>query len=269
MNREHVSRADIVGNLGQKPEKGTLEDGTPFMRFTIATSERFTDSAGAIRERTEWHRATAWGPVAEQLAAKDFEQGDSVAVSGNVHIRSYTANGVQHRISEIEVSQADKNLDRAPSRNDSRLVGVVREEPKTKRLESGVTLTTLSLATKTMVNGKEREDWHSITAWGKTGEAAARDITAGDVVSINGPQRTRAVPGENGVERKLSAVEVSKFQVLERAQDRTKDRSPVPALDAGDAKKGDLRQDAVKQLPDPAPPALAKPKRARGKGVSL
>jgi single-strand DNA-binding protein len=220
MSREHVSRADIVGNLGQKPEMGTLEDGTPFMRFTIATSERFTDGAGAIRERTEWHRATAWGPVAQQLANKNFEQGDSVAVSGTVHIRSYTANGVQHRVNEIEISQADKNLDRAPSRNDSRLVGVVREEPKTKRLDSGVTLTTLSLATKTMVNGKEREDWHSVTAWGKTGEAAARELKAGDTVSINGPQRTRAVPGENGAERKLSAIEVAKFQVLDRSQER-------------------------------------------------
>jgi single stranded DNA-binding protein len=220
MNREHVSRAEIVGNLGQKPEKGTLEDGTPFMRFTVATTERFTDSAGAIRERTEWHRATAWGSVAEQLAAKNFEQGDSIAVSGNVHVRSYIANGVQHRVNEIEISQADKNLDRIASRNDSRLVGVVREEPKTKQLDSGVTLTTLSLATKTIVNGKEREDWHSITAWGKTGAAAAREIKAGDVVSINGPQRTRAVPGENGAERKLSAIEVAKFQILERTQER-------------------------------------------------
>jgi single-strand DNA-binding protein len=220
MSREHVSKADLIGNLGQDPEKGTLENGTPFMRFTIATSQQFTDGGGKIHERTEWHRATAWGPVAEQLAAKKFEKGDSVSVSGSLRIDSYTANGVQHRINVIEIDQADKNIDRTPSRNESRLVGVVREEPKTKRLENGGTLTTLSLATKTVVNGKEREDWHSITAWGPIATAAAKEVHVGDTVSINGTLRHRSVPGENGAERKLSAIEVAKFQVLDRNQER-------------------------------------------------
>jgi single-strand DNA-binding protein len=220
MNREHVSKADLVGHLGQAPEVGHLENGTAFVRLTLATSERYTDRGGEIRERTEWHRATAWGPVAEQLAAKNLDKGDSVSVSGTVRINSYAANGVQHRVSEIEIADAQKNVERVPPRNDTRLVGIVREDPKTKQLDNGVTLTTISLATKTVVNGKEREDWHSITAWGKTAEAAAREIKAGDTLSVNGPLRHRSVPGDNGIERKLSAIEVAKFQVLHRVQER-------------------------------------------------
>lgn len=221
MHREHISRADLAGNLGQAPEVGHLENGTAFVRLTLATSERYTDrNSGEIRERTEWHRATAWGPVAEQLAAKNLDKGDSVTISGALRINSYTANGVQHRVSEIEIADAQKNVDRVPSRNDARLVGTVREEPKTKQLDDGGTLTTISLATKTVVNGKEREDWHSITSWGKTAEAAAREIKVGDTVSINGPLRHRSVPGDNGLERKLSAVQIAKFQVLERVQER-------------------------------------------------
>jgi single-strand DNA-binding protein len=220
MSREHVSRADLVGNLGQAPEVGHLENGTAFVRLTLATSERYTDRGGEIRERTEWHRATAWGPVAEQLAAKNLDKGDSVSISGTVRINSYAANGVQHRVSEIEIADAQKNSERVPPRNDTRLVGVVREEPKTKQLDNGVTLTTISLATKTVVNGKEREDWHSITAWGKTAEAAAREVKAGDTLSVNGPMRHRSVPGDNGLERKLSAIEIAKFQVLDRVHER-------------------------------------------------
>lgn len=269
MNREHISSAELVGNLGQKPELGHLDDGTPYMRLSLATSERYTDRSGEIQERREWHRATAWGPVAEDLASKQLDKGDSVTLSGPVRINSYTANDLHHRVSEIEIARAVKNLDRPDSLNEVRLVGVVREAPKTKALESGTTLTTISLGTKTIVNGKERDDWHSITAWGKTAQAAAREIKVGDTVSINGPLRHRSVPGENGQERRLSAVEVSKFQVLERAQDRAKDRTPASELDAGAAKKDDLRKDAAKQLPDPALPAAAKPQRARGKGVSL
>lgn len=220
MTREHVSRADLAGNLGQAPEIGHLENGTAFVRLTLATSERYTDRGGEIRERTEWHRATAWGPVAEQLAAKNLDKGDSVSISGTVRINSYAANGVQHRVNEIEIADAQKNIERVPPRNDTRLVGVVREEPKTKQLDNGVTLTTISLATKTVVNGKEREDWHSITAWGKTAEAAAREIKAGDTLSVNGPMRHRSVPGDNGLERKLSAIEIAKFQVLDRVHER-------------------------------------------------
>lgn len=220
MNRQHISKAELVGHLGQAPDVGRLEDGTPFVRMTIATSERYTDKGGEIRERTEWHRATAWGPVADKLAGQGLDKGDSVTITGNLRINSYEANGVQHRINEIEVSDAQKNLDKAAPRNEMRLVGVVREEPKTRTLESGAVITTISLATKTTVHGKEREDWHSITAWAATAAAAAREIKAGDTLSVNGPLRHRSVPGENGNERKLSAIEVAKFQVLDRAQER-------------------------------------------------
>jgi single stranded DNA-binding protein len=223
-NRQHVSRAELVGNLGQAPEAGRLENGIAYVRLSLATSEVYTDRSGEIRQRTEWHRATAWGPVADEIAAQGLAKGDSLTLRGSLRINSYEANGVSHRVSEMEISEAHKNREHALSRNETRLVGVVREEPKTKQVEDGGTLTTISLATKTVVNGKEREDWHSVTAWGKTAEAAAREIKAGDTLSINGPLRHRSVPGEDGQARKLSAIEVAKFQVLERVQERR--RSP-------------------------------------------
>jgi single-strand DNA-binding protein len=260
MSREHVSQADLVGHLGQKPELSRLEDGTPYIRLSLASSERYTDRSGEIRERTEWHRATAWGPIAEQLAAKNLDKGDSVTVTGTLRINSYTANGVQHRVSEIEIGEAQKNLENVPSRNESRLVGVVREEPKTKRLENGTALTTISLATKTLANGKEREDWHSITAWGKTAEAAAREIKVGDTLAVNGTLRHRSVPSENG-ERKLSAIEASKFQVLERALDRAKELTPQPPEQAREKV-----QEQNRSVPDPEP---TKPRRSRAKGLGL
>jgi single stranded DNA-binding protein len=261
MTREHVSSADLVGHLGQTPELSKLEDGTPYIKLSLATSERYTDRSGDIRERTEWHRATAWGSVAEKLAAASLDKGDSVTVAGTVRINSYAANGVQHRVSEIEIREAQKNLESVPSRNESRLVGVVREEPKIKRLESGTILTTISLATKTIVNGKEREDWHSVTAWGKTAEAAAREVKVGDTVAINGPLRHRGVPGDNGQERKLSAIEISKFQVLERALERSKDLTPSAPEHA--------QERAQEQKVTPPAPEPPKPRRSRAKGLGL
>jgi single-strand DNA-binding protein len=217
-NRDHVNTAEIVGRLGQDPDLKRTEDGTPYVKLSIATTERFTDKDHKIREKTEWHHATAWGPKAEELAA-EFKKGESIALSGSLRINSYEKDGVKNRVTEITVDEARKNLDNVPSKNETRLVGIVREEPKTREVGEGRAMTALSVATKTIVNGREREDWHSVTAWGKTAEAA-RDIKAGDTIAINGALRHRSI-GDEGQERKVSAIECQKFQVLERAPDRS------------------------------------------------
>jgi single-strand DNA-binding protein len=217
-NREHVNAIEIVGRLGQPLELKHIEDGTPYVKLSIATSERFTDRAGGIREKTEWHNATAWGKAAEEIAA-DFKKGDSIALSGALRINSYEKDGVKNRVTEITVEQAHKNLDNALSKNETRLVGVVREDAKAREVGEGKQMTTLSVSTKTVVNGREKDDWHSVTLWGKTAEAA-REIKAGDMVAINGSLRHRSIPGEEGRERKVSAIECQKFQVLERVPER-------------------------------------------------
>jgi single-strand DNA-binding protein len=205
MNREHISQAEIVGRLGQKPELEHTTDGTAFTRLSVATSDRYTDKGGGIHEKTEWHRAVAWGPVAEQIA-NQFDKGDSVALTGAMRINSYEKDGAKNRTIELHVDKAEPNPDRQLSKNEARLVGVLREDAKTRTLDSGTAMTVLSIATTTTANGKEREDWHSVTLWGRTAEAA-RDIKAGDSISVNGSIRHRSVPGHDGQERKLSAID--------------------------------------------------------------
>ena len=69
-SREHVNTVELVGRLGQAPELKRTEDGNPYIRLSIATSERFTDRGGEIRERTEWHNGVAWGKAAEEIAGQ-------------------------------------------------------------------------------------------------------------------------------------------------------------------------------------------------------
>lgn len=214
MNHDHVNITEIVGRLGRDPELQKTGDGTPYVKLSIATSEQ-VGKGDHTRERVEWHRATAWGKPAEEIAAS-FKKGDSIAVSGTLRINSYEKEGNKNRVTEVTVEQARKNLDNAPSKNETRLVGVVREDPKVHELRDGKAMTTISIATRTTTNGKSRDDWHSVTAWGNTG-VAARELKAGDTIEVNGAIRHRMV-GEEGVKRKLSAIECHRFQVLERAQ---------------------------------------------------
>jgi single stranded DNA-binding protein len=233
MNRQHISTAELVGRLGQDPDLRYTDQQVPYTQLSVATSERYTTGAGEIREKTEWHRAVAWGDVAENIA-REFKKGDALALSGAMRINSYEKDGIKHRTTELNVERADRSPDAKLSKNDARIVGVVREDAKARTLDSGTAMTLLSVATTTVVNGKDREDWHSITLWGKTAEAA-RDIKAGDTIAINGSLRHRTV-GDDGQERKLSAIDCRQFEVLERSKEKTKDvsREAAPAPDASE-----------------------------------
>jgi single-strand DNA-binding protein len=240
MNREHISNALLVGRLGQKPELDETKEGVKFARLNIATSERYTDRGGSIREATQWTRAIAWGAEAEKIAAT-FDKGNAVSLTGSLRVNSYEKDGAKNRVLELHVDSAAPSSDPSVSRNEAQLLGVVRGiEPKT--IEGGTSLTVVSLATTTKQNGKDREDWHNVTMWGKTGEAGAKEIGVGDTISVNGSVRHKSIEGPEGVERRLSAVDCRQFQVLERTQerkqeaparaqspDRTADQAPSPA----------------------------------------
>jgi single-strand DNA-binding protein len=238
--RNHLSHAELVGRLGHTPELKYTDDATPYVRLSIATSESFTSQAGVIQDKTEWHQAIAWGDKAEGIA-ETFAKGDAVVLTGSLRVNSYDKEGTKNRVTELDIAEAKANVANEPSRNDSRLIGEVREPPVTKTLDSGVQMTTLSLAVRTTVDGKdgprEREDWHRATLWGKTAEAA-RDIKAGDTVAINGSLRHRTVPGDDGQERRLSAINGHKFQILERALERAP-AAPGPAKDLSGTAPGE------------------------------
>jgi hypothetical protein len=143
--------------------------------------------------------AESMGPRAGALLSAAVLFGPSLValgMTGPIAVRLATSDlraAGRNRVTEINVDQANKNVDNAPSKNDTRLIGVVREEPKTREVGDGRAMTVLSVATKAVVNGREREDWHSVTLWGKTAEAA-RDIKAGDTVAINGSLPTVSIP---------------------------------------------------------------------------
>jgi len=219
---EHLNRFEMIGHLSQEPALRHTEAGGPYVRLSLATTERFTDREGKAREKIEWHHGIARGQVAEDIA-RAFKKGDALAVSGALHINGYEKAGVKNRVTDLVVDGFHKNPDNGPSKNEARLVGVVREDPKVRELGEGRKLVTLSLATNIPgTNGaRGREDWHTVNLWGKTAEAA-RDIKAGDTLEITGLLRHRAIPGpdgKTGADRKLSAIECQKFEVRERARE--------------------------------------------------
>ena len=61
-----VNKDILVGNLGKNPEIRKLESGALMARFSMATSEYYTDkTSGKKIESTDWHDVVVWRNLAE------------------------------------------------------------------------------------------------------------------------------------------------------------------------------------------------------------
>jgi len=83
-----VNMAIVVGRIGSDPESETITSGQTYCNFSVATSEKWTDRDGQKQERTEWHRVTAWGKLAE-ICAEYLKKGSMVYVEGQIQTRSW------------------------------------------------------------------------------------------------------------------------------------------------------------------------------------
>lgn len=85
-----VNKAILIGNLGRDPEMRALQDGTLVANLSLATSESWKDkNSGERKEKTEWHRVTIFGKVAE-VAEKYLRKGSKVYLEGQIQTRKWT-----------------------------------------------------------------------------------------------------------------------------------------------------------------------------------
>ena len=95
-----VNKVILIGRLGQDPEMKAVGQGTTVTRLNVATSENWVGKDGQKQERTEWHRITVWGKLAE-ICGKYLAKGRQVYVEGRLQTRSWEDNGVKKYSTEI------------------------------------------------------------------------------------------------------------------------------------------------------------------------
>ncbi len=78
----------LVGNLGKDPEVQYLESGTAVAKFSLATTESYTNKEGKKIDDTEWHNIVLWRGLAE-VAEKYLKKGNSVYIEGKIKTRSW------------------------------------------------------------------------------------------------------------------------------------------------------------------------------------
>ena len=97
----------LIGNVGKDPEVRYLEgnsgaqNATKVASFPLATTERYRDRNGELRENTEWHNIVAWRNSAD-LAEKFIHKGSQIYIEGKLRTRSWTdQQGIKKYTTEV------------------------------------------------------------------------------------------------------------------------------------------------------------------------
>ncbi len=78
----------LIGNLGMDPEVKQVANGNKMARFSLATSETYTNQKGEKVTETQWHNLIIWGGLAE-VAEKYLKKGKQIAVEGRLETNTY------------------------------------------------------------------------------------------------------------------------------------------------------------------------------------
>jgi single-strand DNA-binding protein len=96
-----VNKVILVGNLGKDPEVRFTPSGRAVAKFSLATTDSWTDQESGRQERTEWHNIVVWGKQAENCG-QYLAKGRQVYIEGAIRSRSYDdKDGNKRYITEI------------------------------------------------------------------------------------------------------------------------------------------------------------------------
>ena len=94
--------------------------------------------------------------------------------------------------------------------NKAIIVGRLGRDPEVRFIESGKAICKMSVATsETWGEGaekQERTEWHTVTAWGRMGEACGQYLHKGSMVYVEGRIQTRKYQDQSGNDRYFTEI---------------------------------------------------------------
>lgn len=90
-----INKALLIGNIGSDIEHRDAQNGS-MAKFSLATSEAWTDKSGERKETTEWHKVVVFGKLAD-IVGQYYKKGNKVYVEGKLQTRSWEGDDGQKR----------------------------------------------------------------------------------------------------------------------------------------------------------------------------
>lgn len=101
------------------------------------------------------------------------------------------------------------------------LIGRLGANPEARYTSAGVPVVSFSLATNEVWKQKDGEltekvEWHNIVMWDKLAELGQKNLTKGQLISIEGKLQTRTWENKDAQKFKTTEIVCSSFVLLER-----------------------------------------------------
>lgn len=98
-----INKVILIGNLGKDPEVRHFENGGSLARFSLATSETYTNKETNEKvTQTEWHTVVTRGGLASKVVEPYLKKGNSVYIEGKLRTRSWEdKDGVTRYTTEV------------------------------------------------------------------------------------------------------------------------------------------------------------------------
>lgn len=94
-----VNKVILLGNVGKDPQS-IASNPTTICKFSLATTEKWTDKNGQKQEKTEWHNVVAFDGQA-RVILDHVKMGRQLYVEGRLQTSSYEKDGVKKYSTEI------------------------------------------------------------------------------------------------------------------------------------------------------------------------
>ena len=97
-----VNKVIIVGNIGKDPVVRQFNNGGKVVQFSVATSKKYHDASGEMKEETAWHNIRIAGKSAESFEKCGVKKGTPIYLEGELNYRTWNDNaGIRHDMTEI------------------------------------------------------------------------------------------------------------------------------------------------------------------------
>lgn len=98
-----LNKVMLIGRVGKNPEIKQISDTRKAAQFSLATTEKYKDRNGEVKENTEWHNIVAFDKTAE-LVERYVTSGMQLYIEGKLRTRSWEdKDGNKRYVTEVLV----------------------------------------------------------------------------------------------------------------------------------------------------------------------
>lgn len=97
-----LNKVMLIGNVGGDPEVRSTASGMRLAKMSLATNRKWTNKDGSEQEKTEWHRLTVWGKLAD-VVERYVKKGDRLYVEGRIEYSESESDGQKKYWTDVNV----------------------------------------------------------------------------------------------------------------------------------------------------------------------